>query len=214
MTTGNTQSLQFVRGAIAIYLALLIAGCAGGFAPKPVKSVPFLERSQTQSDEGVRVTVAVPTAREARELFGISLYRKRIQPVWLEIENGTDSWIAFMPAGVDREYHSPMEVAAINRNDEARDQAEKYFFQNGLHPQIAPGVTRSGFVFTNLDEGWYEVSATWFEWANRATNLVYTVASPLTARKASGFASSRTVRWISSTWSQSDSASSILPWWR
>jgi hypothetical protein len=114
--------------------------------------VPFLDRAETQIDAGVRVTAAVPSARETSDLFGISLYRKRVQPVWLEIENNTDGHVSFLPVGLDSDYHSPFEVAALarKRNDQA---AERYFFQTGLDMQIAPGETRSGFVFTNLDEG-------------------------------------------------------------
>jgi hypothetical protein len=86
-------------------------------------------------------------------LFGTSLYRRRVQPVWLEIANTTDDWIALMPAGIDLDYHSPFEVAALHGSARARKQVEQYFFNQGFQLQIAPGETRSGFIFTNLDEG-------------------------------------------------------------
>jgi hypothetical protein len=129
------------------------AGCASGFDPKPVDSVPFHERAETKIDSGIRVTTAVPSADEARDLFGISLYKKRLQPVWLEIENSTDDAVSFFPFGLDRDYHSPIEVASLQRKKKSRAQAEKYFFDRGVDMEIAPGETRSGFVFTNLDEG-------------------------------------------------------------
>jgi hypothetical protein len=129
------------------------AGCASGFDPKPVDSVPFLERAETKIDSGIRVTTAVPSADETRDLFGISLYKKRVQPVWLEIENSTDTSVSFFPFGLDRNYHSPIEVASLQRKKKSREQAEQYFFDSGVDMEIAPGETRSGFVFTNLDEG-------------------------------------------------------------
>ncbi len=129
------------------------AGCASGFNPKPVDSVPFLERAETKIDSGIRVTAAVPSADETRDLFGISLYKKRVQPVWLEIENSTDTSVSFFPFGLDRNYHSPIEVASLQRKKKSREQAEQYFFDRGVDMEIAPGETRSGFVFTNLDEG-------------------------------------------------------------
>jgi hypothetical protein len=132
---------------------VILAGCATGFYPKPIESVPFRDRAQTQVEDGIRVTAAVPSATESRDLFGVSLYKKRVQPVWLEIENSTQEMVAFMPVGVDKDYQSPIEVASLNRNSSARAKAEQYFFQNGVNLQVAPGDTRSGFMFTNLDEG-------------------------------------------------------------
>ena len=134
-------------------LSVIAAGCAAGFDPKPIELVPFRDRAVTQVDGEVRVTTAVPDASETRDLFGVSLYKKRVQPVWLEIENNTDDWIAFLPIGLDSDYHSPIEVASLHRRQKSRDQAEPYFFNSGAEMQIASGETRSGFVFTNLDEG-------------------------------------------------------------
>lgn len=137
----------------ALLLAFCLAGCAAGFDPKPMDSVAFRDRAITQVENGVRVTTAVPDAKETRDLFGVSLYKKRIQPVWIEIENLTDTAVVFLPFGIDSDYYSPIEVAALNRKKSARQQAERHFFQNGVDMGIRPGETRSGFVFTNLDEG-------------------------------------------------------------
>jgi hypothetical protein len=131
----------------------ILNGCASGFDPKPIESVPFLERAVTQTEDGLRISAAVPSATETRDLFGVSLYKKGVQPVWIEIENGSSEQVSFFPVAVDSDYHSPFEVAALNRSKKARAQAERYFFQNGVNMRIAPGEVRSGFVFTNLDEG-------------------------------------------------------------
>jgi len=139
--------------ALAILLVSSVSGCAGGFDPKPIESVPFRDRSVTQFEDGIRVTTAVPDASETRDLFGVSLYKKRIQPVWIEIENTTDEEVAFLPFGLDADYHSPIEVASLNRKDAARKQAEQHFFRNGVDMGIAAGETRSGYLFTTLDEG-------------------------------------------------------------
>ncbi|MCK5326441.1 MAG: LssY C-terminal domain-containing protein, partial [Woeseiaceae bacterium] len=130
-----------------------LSGCAAGFDPKPMESIPFRDRSVTQVEDGIRVTSAVPDASETRDLFGVSLYKKRIQPVWIEIENTTNANVAFLPFGLDADYHSPIEVASLNKKEAARQQAEQHFFRNGVDMRIAPGETRSGFVFTTLDEG-------------------------------------------------------------
>ncbi len=141
------------RDAILALWVITLAGCASGFDPKPVDSIPFRDRAETQDYDGVRVTTAVPSASETRDLFGISLYKKGVQPVLLEIENNTDARISFLPVGLDENYHSPIEVASLMRKRKTIDKAEKYFFESGLDLVIEPGEIRVGFVFTNLDEG-------------------------------------------------------------
>lgn len=137
----------------AALLSAALAGCASGFDFQSVDSVPFRERAVTQVEDGVRVTAAVPDKNETRELFGLSLYRKRIQPVWIEIENDTDQAIGFMPMSVDADYHTPLEIASLTRGDKKRQEAEQQLFRNSVNMWIGPGQTRSGFIFTNADEG-------------------------------------------------------------
>ena len=134
-------------------LVLLLTGCASSFDFKPVESSPFLERAVTQTKDGVRVTAAVPDKKETRELFGLSLYRKGVQPVWIEIENMTEQPVGFLPFSVDADYHTPLEIASLSRNDTKRREAEQQLFQNSVSMWVAPGATRAGFIFTNADEG-------------------------------------------------------------
>jgi hypothetical protein len=145
--------MNYVPLTILVTGIAILSGCAAGFDPKPIDSVPFRERTLTQTEDGLRVSTAVPSATETRDLFGVALYKKGVQPVWIEIENGSGEEVSFMPVAVDTDYHSPIEVAALNRSKKARARAEQYFFQNGVSLRIGPGEVRSGFVFTNLDEG-------------------------------------------------------------
>jgi len=138
---------------VTVALAAALAGCASSFDFKPVDSLPFLERAVTQVKDGVRVTAAVPDKQETRELFGLSLYKKRVQPVWIEFENMTDKPVGFLPFSVDADYHTPLEIASLTRSDEKRRKAERELFRNSVNMWVAPGDTRSGFIFTNLDEG-------------------------------------------------------------
>ena len=145
--------MKYFRLTVLIAFVAILTGCASGFNPKPIESVPFRERTVTQIEDGVRVSTAVPSARETKDLFGVDLYKKGVQPVWIEIENDSTEDVSFFPVAVDSDYHSPIEVAAVNRSKKARAQAGRYFFQNGVDMRIAPGESRSGFVFTNVDEG-------------------------------------------------------------
>jgi hypothetical protein len=155
MDAAMNAALSILRTSrvVAPLLVFLLAGCASSFDVKPVESSPFLERAVTQVEDGVRVTAAVPDKKETRELFGVSLYKKRVQPVWIEIENMTEEPLGFMPFSVDADYHTPLEVASLSRSDSKRREAEEQLFRNSVNMWIAPGATRSGFMFTNADEG-------------------------------------------------------------
>ncbi|CAB1077712.1 Mlr2577 protein [Olavius algarvensis Delta 1 endosymbiont] len=135
---------------------LLVSGCASPFNPKPLDEVPFMKRAQTQQEGGVRVTAAVLTAQESIDKFAANLYRRNIQPVWLEIENTNNEPMWFLPLGLDPAYYTPLESAylsrfAIRKSD--HDELDLYFFNYGMRNYIEPGKTIAGFVFTNLDEG-------------------------------------------------------------
>ena len=134
---------------------LTVFGCAT-FNPRPAQEVPFQERARTQHKNNVRVTAAVPSAEESRALFGVNLYRKGIQPVWLEIENKDEEPVWFLPLGLDPDYFTPLEAAYMNYftySTTANEAMDRYFHERGQGIYIGPGSVRSGFVFTPIDEG-------------------------------------------------------------
>ena len=73
----------------------------------------------------------------------------------MQIENLSDVALVFLPAGLDSAYYTPLETAArhfpwdriINRS------AGSNFRQKQMRMTIEPGGTRSGYVFTTVDEG-------------------------------------------------------------
>jgi len=140
---------------ISVIGILVVTGCAA-FQPKPMEEVPFQERAQTKYEDNVRVTAAVLSAEESKAAFGVPLYKKGIQPIWFEIENKRNEPLRFLPMSVDRDYHSPLEVAYVNRSGfskTAKKEMNQYFWEHRMRILIPPGGVRSGFVFTNLDEG-------------------------------------------------------------
>jgi hypothetical protein len=135
-----------------------VLGCAT-FDPHPMEAVPFQERAQTKVENNVRITAAVLSAKESKTLFDVNLYRKGIQPVWLEIENKDEEPILLLPVGLDPNYFTSLEAAYVNhfvysvyakRSNIAMD---RYFYKHGKGIYIRPGTVQSGFIFTNLDEG-------------------------------------------------------------
>jgi len=135
----------------------LITACAS--APQSTQEYEgsYLDRSQTQEKNGIRVTAAVPSAEESKNLFGEPLYRRGVQPVWLKIENSRDEWVSFLPVGLDPTYFTPIEAANLNVKDKqttkSGEQVNQKFFKAGVGNNVPPGEESSGFLFSQLDEG-------------------------------------------------------------
>ena len=145
-----------------LWLSLLLftfsffIGCASSFEPRTQQEINFQERSQTQVDGNLRVTAAVLSADETKAVFGFALYKKGIQPIWLEIENKDDKPTWFLPYSVDPDYFPPLEVTyPYHRTFDSKfnDQIDRYFLDHAMGLYLAPGSVQSGFVFTNLDLG-------------------------------------------------------------
>jgi len=140
-----------------IFCSLLLLSCSSTQPSNTGVDGNYLDRAHSQEKEGIRVTAAVPSAAETREIFGTSLYRRGVQPVWLKIENGRDEFVSFLPVGLDPAYFSPIEVANIGVNDktaEKRDSVvDHQFFNAGMVNEIDVGGQSSGFIFSKLDEG-------------------------------------------------------------
>ena len=122
--------------AILIVCALILCGCATAtYNPRPLEEATFKTRAQTQDERGIRVTAAVLSPEECKELFRLDLYKRGIQPIWLKIENNTNHLVAFLPYGVDSDYFSPLEVAYMHRSGfskAARSQMDEFFYQTSL----------------------------------------------------------------------------------
>jgi len=132
-----------------------VVGCAST-ATAPETATSLMERKQTQVIGEIRVSAAVPSATETRQLFGGSLYAKGVQPVWLEIENGSDVGVYFLPVGTDPLYFSPMQsayLASFDANKRDPEALERSFYQSSSGLRVPSRQTVSGFVFTTLEEG-------------------------------------------------------------
>ena len=151
----NAVRFQLLAFTIIGFM-IIISGCASTFNPQPVEQIPFKERAQTQSKYQVTVTASVLSAEECLAKFSVNLYRRNIQPVWLEIKNNDNKAVWFLPVGLDPHYFTPFEASFMNRfaiRKSDHGEMDRYFFEWGMGNYIAPGGMISGFVFTNLDEG-------------------------------------------------------------
>ena len=140
---------------VSIFWTTMLAACAS-FNPQPMDEIPFMDRAQTRTKENVRVTAAVLSPGESQAAFGVPLYKRGIQPVWLKIENRDEKALWFSHVGLDPDYFPPLEVAYMHHAPFSKKRnlrMDRYFHELTLGTYIPSGAVRSGFVFTHLDLG-------------------------------------------------------------
>jgi len=155
MVMAESRTLKITVFFTAFLTVLMTVGCAS-FNPAPLSEVPFFERAQTQTKEGVTVTVAVPTDDESRQLFDTKLHKKGIQAVWMEVINDTDQPMSIMHNILDPLYFSSSEVVYKTRKSysgKTNRVREDYLVDNHVYPYVAPRSSVTGFSFVNHDEG-------------------------------------------------------------
>jgi len=160
MQTSNTAEDSNGRGTMKkglwILVALAFIGCAQ-FNHQIPEPLPFMDRSQTKTDGRLRVTVAVPSADESKAIFGFTLAGKNIQPVWLEIENNSDTGFFLYLISMDPDIYSSGEVAWKFQSNlyskNSRKNIYNLFRDNEIDWFVKPGGTNTGFVYTNLKMG-------------------------------------------------------------
>jgi hypothetical protein len=153
-----TQKLKrsFVVG-VATSLALLVGACATFNKPATIDVTPIKSRAQTKAANGIRVSTALVSDAEARRIFGIDLAKKRIQALWLAVENDTDQPLVLLPTAIDPEYFAPLEVAfafhksfAATANRALDDHLLTLNFP--VRSLILPRSEASGYIFTGRSE--------------------------------------------------------------
>jgi hypothetical protein len=167
--------------SILIISALIFTGCAATYNPGYIHEVGFQERAQSQYDEDVRVTVAVLSAEESKELFGVDLARKNIQPVWVRVENHDTRVYWLASTGLDPDYFSPLETAYVfhsGYSETSREDMDDFFQHMKFKNPIVPNAAVSGFVFTNRDEGMKVVDIDLLSGADEAKFFTFIVPVP------------------------------------
>jgi hypothetical protein len=175
-----------VRTAPSLAVALAAAACVR-YDPQPLAEVPFFARAQTQEQGGVRVSVAVPDATEGARVFGVALARHGVQPVWVQVDNGSDVPWVLLKRTIDPSYYSPAEAARVTRYrtatlsslillpllpvslvqgwqaSAANARLAERFEELRFTPDVVPaGETASGFVFATRDRGTKRVEVALF----------------------------------------------------
>ena len=162
------------------FFVLLLATSVAGLPANGAEQPTFLERGDSQSDANVSISVAVPSASETRERFGVPLYQRRIQPVWLEITNNRSTPITFLPVAVDPQYFTNLESASLGAGGLAKADTSmrRYFLDRKMDMHIEPGESRSGFMFTQLQQGTKSFNVDIYTDDNQIINFTFFIPVP------------------------------------
>ena len=153
------QLMKVVRLAVRYLLPVFLLGCA---STNTVEYPHYRERADSLTDGPLTIKVSALSPLEGAEVYKHSLAVLGMQPVWLEVENRDTEPYWFLPQGIDPDYFPYWEAAeAFNLADGGIiDPARRERFrQLSLPPIIPPQTTTSGFVLTNLDEGFKFIHA-------------------------------------------------------
>jgi len=145
-----------VRACFGILLALTATACTGFSEPVPFDDAGVRARSVSMEKDGVRASATLLSPEEIESIFGVDLSKKGIQPVWLEIENRTTRPFYFLLSGMDPEYFPPLEVGYtfhLMFSGEANERLDAHLTELSFdnRASIAPGSSKSGFVYANED---------------------------------------------------------------
>ena len=128
-------------------------GCTS-FRPAPASYQPHMSWAQTQTNRLVVASVAALSRKEAETMFDLPLHKKRVQPVWLRLENRGTNDHFFLPATLDPNYHSPAEVGYMFRKMCAPKRSRRVdeLMEAKRRPNLVrAGSMAEGFAFTTLD---------------------------------------------------------------
>jgi hypothetical protein len=136
--------------------SLAAAGCATWQAPTDVSDAGLRERAQTATKRDVRVSAAVLSAEDSRRMLGVEVDKRRVQPVWVEVQNQTPEPLWLLRSGTDPDYFSPLEVAWSMHKllaGETNARIDDHFDRLGFTNPVLPGTTKAGMLFVNPERG-------------------------------------------------------------
>ena len=146
-----------IKPSLAILVIFVIlAGCASSGVWVEADTKDYKERLQTRTDGDVRVAASVLSASESEAIYGVPLADKKIQPVWVEVENNGNETLRLLSPGLDPNFFPASEAAEAFASSLAGDDAwqqEQHFRQLAFKNPVVPGATVSGFILTTLNEG-------------------------------------------------------------
>ena len=141
---------------VSLALLLLAACSTAPYRYEPLDNFEVTQRAITKLQGQIQVSASVPSNEEAEQILGFPIYKRGIQPVWLEITNNSPNRARFVHVSVDRVYFSPLEVAYMHKKYFSKQgwmDMERHLMDTAIPRIIPAGETRSGFIYTHAKEG-------------------------------------------------------------
>ncbi len=151
----NSFLVRWYRN-VACSIALVLAGCSTWQVPTVVDDTPIRARAVSAIRNDVRVQAAVLSSEEIERMLGAGIDTNKMQPVWIEVRNGSPKALWLLRSGTDPDYFSPREVAWSLKTllgGAKNERMSDYFNTLGFRNPIPPGETHAGIFFTNPDRG-------------------------------------------------------------
>jgi hypothetical protein len=165
--------------ALATLLAIAVLSWFSKTAPDHTAEQSFISRADLRERGAVAVRAAVLTDDDSERYFGASLADHGIQAIWLNVNNGSDTPLRFLPIVTDPDYFSEAEV----------ERQLLAWWRGSTNASITAAVARArmpdivpekqaatGFVFTHR-EGGAKLFAVGFE--TGAEELLFRFALPI-----------------------------------
>lgn len=141
---------------IGIIIMPPLIGCASFEPMSEIETLDYKSRAITRNDGNVFVSASVLSADESREIYGVPLANKGIQPVWIQVKNDDDAPFWLLSPGLDPNFFPASEAAEAFASEYKEKKIKKlaqHFDALAFRNPIPPGKTVSGFILANLDEG-------------------------------------------------------------
>lgn len=132
-----------------------LAGC-GPSPPDASVAKHFASEALVQQQEALTVRVRALSADESRRFFGASTEGLDVQPVWIQVQNDSDTAVRYVPILTDPNYFAPQEVAQQLHgwfSGAANAVVDAIFEQNAMRSYVPAHSLASGFVYTHGDGG-------------------------------------------------------------
>ena len=113
------------------------------------------QRTEKSVQNDIMVEVSALGLEESKSVFGLPLNDVGVQPIWIRVENNSESPRVLFPIASDPDYFPPYEVArrADSVSDKDVDELYEEISKRLIDIVILAGATQEGFLFTQPDEG-------------------------------------------------------------
>jgi hypothetical protein len=140
---------------VSFFAAFTLLASCGPNHPDPSNAAAFTDRASAQENQGLTVRVSVLSDDETRRYFGGPTSNASVQPVWVQVQNNTDSAVRYLPILTDPTYFAPMEAAQHLHgwfSGKANALVDEVFEARpcGLRRRAR---SAAGFVYTHEDGG-------------------------------------------------------------